>query len=637
MGTHHLQWYLRSIVNDYQLFIHKSRYARYLDDVKRRESWGETVLRYIMFFTVKCDLPKNTAEELYDAIYNMEVVPSMRALMTADPIPGSGALSRDNMAGYNCAYLAIDHPRAFDESLYVLLCGTGVGFSVERQYIAKLPEMADTIYATDTTIVVRDSKIGWASALRELISLLYQGLIPKVDYSRVRPAGARLKVFGGRASGPEPLKRLFEHYIRIFSNAVGRKLTSIECHDLMCFNGEAVVVGGVRRAAELSLSNLTDERMQRAKMGQWWIEDGQRSMANNSVCYTEKPDIGIFMREWISLYESRSGERGIFNRSAAQNMAPERRDNTHEFGCNPCSEVLLRSAGLCNLSESVLRPDDTLESVTRKITLAAIMGTLQSTLTNFRYVRPIWKKNAEEERLLGVSFTGVYDCPAVLNATPAQLEKLRDTVVKTNEEWANKLGIEPSVATTCIKPSGTVSQLTGVYGSGLHPAYSRYFIRRIRQDKKDPLNVALTAANIPYVVDPYNSEALVFSFPMVAPAKSVTRAKVDAISHLETWKKFAVHWCEHKPSVTVYVEEAEWMKVGAWCYDNFDILSGVSFLPKADDSHIYQEAPYEEITRKEYSKLVSNCNEIDWSVVQEVEDNTTSSQELACTADACEI
>jgi len=624
-------------MNDYQSFIHKSRYARYLDDVKRRESWEETVSRYINFFTVKCDLPKTISDELYKAIYNMEVVPSMRALMTADPIPGSGALSRDNMAGYNCAYLAVDHPRAFDESLYVLLCGTGVGFSVERQYIAKLPEVADTIYETDTTIVVRDSKIGWASALRELVSLLYQGLIPKVDYSRVRPAGARLKVFGGRASGPEPLKRLFDHYIRIFSNAVGRKLTSIECHDLMCFNGEAVVVGGVRRAAELSLSNLTDERMQRAKMGQWWIEDGQRAMANNSVCYTEKPDIGIFMREWMSLYESKSGERGIFNRKAAQDMAPERRDSTYEFGVNPCAEICLRSNETCNLSEIILRPTDTIDDVSRKVALAAILGTLQSTLTDFRYVRPIWKKNADEERLLGISFTGVYDCPVVLNASPDQLTAWKGWAITNNIQWAEKLGIPQSAAVTCIKPSGTVSQLTGVYGSGLHPSYSRWFIRRVRQDKKDPLNAALIAANIPYVVDPYNSEAFVFSFPMVVPAKSVTRDKVDAISHLETWKKFAIHWCEHKPSITVYVAEDEWLKVGSWCYDNFDILSGVSFLPKADDSHIYQEAPYEEITRKEYTKMVSKCNEIDWSVIQEVGDNTTSSQELACTADACEV
>jgi len=619
-------------MNDYQSFIHKSRYARYIDDEKRRETWEETVHRYVDFFQDRCDLPKDVSLELFNSIVSMDVMPSMRSLMTSGK-----ALSRDHCAGYNCSYMAVDHVRTFDENLYVLLCGTGVGFSVERQYIAKLPEVADAFYDTDTTIVVRDSKIGWASALRELVSLLYQGLMPKVDYSRIRQAGARLKVFGGRASGPEPLKRLFDHYIRIFRSASGRKLTSLECHDLLCFNGEAVVVGGVRRAAELSLSNLTDERMQRAKMGQWWIEDGQRALANNSVCYTEKPDIGIFMREWIALYESKSGERGIFNRTAAQTMAPERRDSSYEFGCNPCSEVVLRPAGLCNLSEIILRPTDTVDDVSRKVATATILGTIQSTLTDFRYVRPIWKKNAEEERLLGVSFTGVYDCPTVLNATPEQLNAWKGWAIQTNIEWAKKLGIPESVAITCIKPSGTVSQLTGVAGSGLHPSYSKYYLRRVRQDKKDPLNEALVSAQIPCVTDPYNTEALVFAFPVKAPSESVVREKVDAISHLETWKKFAVHWCEHKPSITVYVEESEWMKVGAWCYDNFDILSGVSFLPKADDAHIYQEAPYETITKREYNKLMSSMEKIDWGVVQEGEDNTTSSQELACTGDACEL
>ena len=619
-------------MNDYQSFIHKSRYARYIDDEKRRETWEETVHRYVDFFQDRCDLPKDISLELFNSIVNMDVMPSMRSLMTSGK-----ALSRDHCAGYNCSYMAVDHVRTFDENLYVLLCGTGVGFSVERQYIAKLPEVADAFYDTDTTIVVRDSKIGWASALRELVSLLYQGLMPKVDYSRIRPAGARLKVFGGRASGPEPLKRLFDHYIRIFRSASGRKLTSLECHDLLCFNGEAVVVGGVRRAAELSLSNLTDERMQRAKMGQWWIEDGQRALANNSVCYTEKPDMGIFMREWIALYESKSGERGIFNRTAAQTMAPERRDSSYEFGCNPCSEVILRPSGLCNLSEVILRPTDTVDDVSRKVATATILGTIQSTLTDFRYVRPIWKKNAEEERLLGVSFTGVYDCPTVLNATPEQLNAWKGWAIQTNIKWAKKLGIPESVAITCIKPSGTVSQLTGVAGSGLHPSYSKYYLRRVRQDKKDPLNEALVASQIPHVTDPYNTEALVFAFPVKAPPESVVREKIDAISHLETWKKFAVHWCEHKPSITVYVGESEWMKVGAWCYDNFDILSGVSFLPKADDAHIYQEAPYETITKREYTKLVSSMKKIDWDVVQEGEDNTTSSQELACTGDACEL
>ena len=615
-------------MNPYQSFIHKSRYARYLDEKGRRETWEETVERYASFMRERHSV---FPAPLLTAMLTMDVVPSMRALMTS-----GRALERDEMAGYNCSYITVDHIRSFDENLYVLLCGTGVGFSVERQYVGKLPEVANEFHETDTTIVVRDSKIGWATALRELVSLLYSGAIPHVDYSRIRMAGSRLKVFGGRASGPEPLERLFNNYIRIFRNASGRRLSSIECHDLLCYNGEAVVVGGVRRAAELSLSNLTDERMQRAKMGQWWLEDGQRALANNSVCSTEKPDMGIFMREWIALYESKSGERGIFNRTAAQQMAPERRDNSYEFGCNPCSEVVLRPFGLCNLSEVILRPDDTLSSVASKVALAAILGTFQATLTNFRYVRPIWKKNAEEERLLGVSLTGVYDCPAILNANDSQLDNLKKVAVETNKEWAKKIGIPQSVAVTCVKPSGTVSQLTGVASSGLHPAFAKHYIRRVRQDKKDPLNQALIEAGVPYVEDPYNSEAMVFSFAVKAPASSVTKDQVDAISHLETWKKFALHWCEHKPSVTIYVAENEWLRVGSWCYDNFDILSGVSFLPKADDAHAYTAAPYEEITAKEYKEF-PKLKDINWYAVKEGEDNTTGSQELACTGDACEI
>lgn len=623
-------------MDEYQKFIHKSRYARYLDSEGRRETWEETVDRYCRFWenTIshkgkKLPLP----DEVRQAILDMEIMPSMRALMTAGP-----ALERDHMAGYNCSFIAVDHVRAFDENLYVLLCGTGVGFSVERQFISKLPDVGEAFHDTDSTIVVRDSKIGWASALRELISFLYHGLIPKIDYSRIRPSGARLKTFGGRASGPDPLKRLFMQYIRIFQNAKGRKLTSIECHDLLCFNGEAVVVGGVRRAAELSLSNLTDERMQRAKMGQWFIENPQRALANNSVCYTEKPDIGIFMREWVALYESKSGERGIFNRQAAKALAPERRDTDHEFGCNPCSEVVLRSCGLCNLSEVILRPSDTIPNVLRKVRLATILGTYQSTLTDFRYVRPVWKRNAEEERLLGVSFTGVFDCPVILNASPADLEDMKLQAVEVNALWAKKLNIEQSVATTCIKPSGTVSQLVGVAGSGLHPSYSKHYIRRVRQDIKDPLNAALIGAGQPYIPDPYNKDALVFEFPMKTPAKSITKDKVSAIEHLEIWKKFSIHWCEHKPSVTIYIAEDEWLAVGAWCWDNFDILSGVSFLPKADDAHIYEAAPYEEINSEAYNAMLKKTNlAIDWDSVVEENDNTTGSQELACTAGACEI
>jgi len=621
------------MISEYQKLIHKSRYARYLDSEGRRETWEETVNRYCDYMG---DISGNFPNYLREAITDMEVMPSMRALMTADPETGSGALSRDNMAGYNCAYLAVDHTRAFDESLYVLLCGTGVGFSVERQFINRLPEVAEEFHDTETTIVVSDSKIGWAKALRELVSLLYQGMVPQIDYSRIRPSGARLKTFGGRASGPDPLERLFRHYIATFRSATSRRLTSIECHDLLCWNGESVVVGGVRRAAEISLSNLTDERMRHAKTGQWHLENPQRALANNSVCYTEIPEVGIFMREFLSLYESHSGERGIFNREACKKLMPERRDKEHEFGCNPCSEIVLRASGVCNLTECVLRPSDTHEDVEKKIEYATILGTIQSLLTDFRYVRPIWKKNAEEERLLGVSMTGVFDCPIVLNASPEQLQKWRDLAVKTNEKWAKELDINPSAAITCIKPSGTVSQLTAVSGSGLHPSYSKWYIRRIRQDKKDPLNQAIMDAGVPFEDDPYNKEAVVFSFPMSAPPKSRTRNDVTAIEHLEIWKRFALYWCEHKPSVTISISEDEWMDVGAWCYKNFDILSGVSFLPRADDSHSYEVTPYEEITKETFSSF-PKVSKIEWDAIEEHEDNTIGSQELACSGDKCEI
>jgi len=623
------------MISEYQKVIHKSRYARYIDKEKRRETWEETVDRYIDFISYRIiKLTGNSNTDLSPwrrEILNMEVMPSMRAMMTAGP-----ALERDHMAGYNCAYLVADHVRSFDECLYVLLCGTGVGFSVERQYINRLPEIAEEFHETDTIIIVNDSKIGWAKALRELVSLLYQGVIPKIDFSKIRPSGSRLKTFGGRASGPEPLERLFNHYIITFKNAAGRRLNSLECHDLMCWNGESVVVGGVRRAAEISLSNLTDERMRHAKSGMWWVENPQRSLSNNSVCYTEKPEMGIFMREWETLYSSRSGERGIFNRTACKKMAPERRDTEHDFGCNPCSEIVLRPFQMCNLSEVVARPEDTELDIERKIKVAAILGTIQSSLTNLRYVRPIWKKNAEEERLLGVSFTGIFDCPVVLNATPEKLQKWKNLAVSVNKEWANKLGINPSTAVTCIKPSGTVSQLTGVGSSGLHPSYAKYYVRRIRQDKKDPLNEVLINAGILSEEDPYNSEAVVFSFPMKSPKGSKTRHQVSSIEHLEYWKKFAENWCEHKPSVTIYVGEDEWMKVGAWCYENFDILSGVSFLPRSDDGHIYESAPYEEITRKEYREF-KGIKEINWNGLTEEEDNTIASQEFACIGDKCEI
>ena len=610
----------------YQDYIAISRYARYLPEKKRRETWPETVNRYIEFFS------EFTGEDLgflRKPIEDKKVLPSMRAVTTS-----GRALERDHCAGYNCAYVAVDHVRVFDEALYIMLCGTGLGFSVERQHIAKLPEIAESFYHTDTTIVVSDSKLGWAKALKELVSMLYSGQMPKIDTSNVRLAGAPLKVFGGRASGPEPLERMFKHFMRIFENAAGRKLNSIEVHDLICHEGEAVLVGGVRRTALISLSNHSDERMRNAKSGQWWVENPQRALANNSICYTEQPDVGAFMREWLAIYESRSGERGLFNREACRSMLPERRESDHDFGTNPCSEIVLRSAQFCNLSEVVCRHGDTLESLKKKVEHATILGTVQSSLTDFRYLRSIWRKNCEEERLLGVSLTGIYDCPFLMDCTPEELSALRDHAVKTNRKWAKKLGINPSSAVTCVKPSGTVSQLASC-SSGIHPAYNRYYIRRVRNDKKDPLAQVMIDAGVPCEEDKANPEAWVFSFPMMS--EGLTRKCIGPIKQLEVWLKFALHWCEHKPSMTCYMGEKDWPTVGSWVWSNFDVLNGVSFLPSADDGHVYEQAPYEDLDSLSYSSLKEAMpQEIDFSFEEDV-DNTTASQELACTAGVCEI
>ena len=617
-------------ITPYQQFIHKSRYARYLPEEQRRESWEETIGRFIDFFDTRLD--RNHFERFKSLIVGMDVMPSMRALMTAGK-----ALEKDHVAGYNCAYTAVDSLRAFDECLYILMCGTGLGFSVERQNIQKLPVIAEDFHETDTVIVVRDSKIGWAKAYKELIALLFQGLIPKWDLSKIRPAGAPLVTFGGRASGPEPLDELFKKTIHVISSAQGRQLTSLECHDIMNYIGEAVVVGGVRRTAEISLSNHSDERMRNAKMGNWFMENPQRALANNSICYTERPDVGAFMREWSAIYESRSGERGIFNRRACQAMAPERRDKDWDFGTNPCSEIVLRSKQFCNLSEVVARYNDTMETLKTKIEAATMLGTVQASLTDFRYLGAQWKKNCEEEALLGVSITGIFDCPALLKASPKQLEELRDHAVKTNEIFAKEIGINPSASVTCVKPSGTVSQLVDS-SSGIHPRHARYYIRRVRNDKKDPLSQKLIDSGIEYLEDPYNKDAWVFEFPMKATG-SKTRHDVSAMEQLELWKRFALHYCEHKPSMTCYVKEDEWPTVGAWIWENFDIVNGISFLPSADEGHVYQAAPYQDMCSADYSKWNKKYGKIEltWDDLKEQVDDTTGSQEYACVAGACEI
>ena len=626
----------------YQQYIAKSRYSRFLQDSKRRENWNETVDRYMAFMkdqlyrTHKYNIPSDIYRDLSEAIKNLEVVPSMRSIMTAGK-----ALDRDNTAGYNCSYLPVDDPKAFDEAMYILLCGTGVGFSVEQKYVNKLPEIPEKMFKSDTTVVVADSKEGWAKALRQVIALLYSGEIPKWDLRKIRPAGARLKTFGGRASGPAPLNELFEFVIRKFQAAAGRKLNTLECHDIMCKVAEVVVVGGVRRSAMISLSDLNDDKMRHAKTGQWWTDNPQRALANNSAVYEQKPDVGQFMNEWISLYQSHSGERGIFNREAAikQSARNGRRDSEYEFGTNPCSEIILRPYQFCNLSEVVVREADTIYELERKVTLATILGTYQSTMTHFPYLRKIWQRNTEEERLLGVSLTGILDnkmLGANVEQTKTLLQRLRMVSVDTNLELATAIGIQPSAAITCVKPSGTVSQLVDS-ASGIHPRHSRYYIRRVRGDKKDPITAFLQEKGVPSeecVLRPEST--IVFSFPKKAPDSALLRDDLTAIQHLDLWMMYQKDWCEHKPSVTISVKEDEWVEVGAWCWKNFDDISGVSFLPY--DGGTYKQSPYEECTEEAYNELLDKMpKSLFWDELIEEDDNVEGVQQLACTAGVCEI
>ena len=630
----------------YQEFIHLSRYSRWLPKEGRRETWNETVGRYFNFFEEHLKgmtgykLNKEDRKELENAVLSTRVMPSMRCLMTA-----GDALKRENIAGYNCSYVAVNRIQSFDEILYILMNGTGVGFSVERQHIAELPVVAEEFFPSDTVITVADSKLGWAKAFKELVGLLYIGQIPRWDLSKVRPAGAPLKTFGGRASGPAPLDNLFNFTVNVLKNANGRKLSSIECHDIVCKIAEVVVVGGVRRSALISLSNLSDDRMRHAKSGQWWNDNPQRALANNSACYTEKPDMGIFMDEWKALYESKSGERGIFNRQSANNQTERtgrRVVDGYEFGTNPCAEIILRDREFCNLSEVVVRANDTEESLLEKIRLATILGTFQSTLTNFKYVSSMWRKNCEEERLLGVSLTGIMDSRITNGKSNKDLVKLleglKNKSIEVNKEFAKELGINQSAAVTCVKPSGTVSQLVDA-ASGIHARHNPYYIRTVRGDKKDPLTKLMTELGFPVEDDEMNpSHTAVFSFPMKVDRSAVFRTDLTAIQQLDLWKIYQEHWCEHKPSVTISVKEDEWMEVGAWVYKDFDQMSGVSFLPFSE--HTYRQAPYQDCDREQYENLLKVMpKDVDWSQLSKYEtvDTTVASQELACTSGSCEI
>lgn len=622
-------------MDQYQQYIALSRYARWIEEENRRETWEETVERYMVNVvdrTIK-HIDQGEGYQLEHAIKNMDVLPSMRMMMTAGE-----ALDRDNVAGYNCAYQPQDHARSFDEALYILMCGTGDGFTVERQNVSKLPEIPE-LNDVDTTIVVEDSKLGWAKGLRKLIGALYSGDVPKYDLSQLRPHGARLKTFGGRASGPDPLRRLFDFVIATFRQAQGRKLNSYEAHRIMCKIGESVVAGGVRRSALLSLSNLSDDRMRRAKSGDWRNTARELELANNSVAYTEKPDFDAFLAEWVALNESKSGERGIFYRGAADKQVRKnhRRKAGYEWGTNPCSEIILRPYQFCNLSSVVVRPDDTLQTLLKKVELATILGTIQSTFTNFRYLRPIWKRNTEEERLLGVSLTGVMDHPVlseVGDETKQWLTDMRATAIHTNEVWAAKLGIPVSAAITCVKPEGTVSQLTDT-ASGLHSRYARYYLRRVTGDLKDPLTQFMKDQGIPWEVKESNQNEILFRFPQRAPESSVLRNERTAIQQMEHWKMMQDYWCEHKPSITVYYKPEEFLGLGQWVWDHFEDISGVAFLPY--DNGGYSQAPYEELSEDSYTKLLAEMPQIDFSLFREEDDNTISSQQLACTAGSCEI
>ena len=641
----------------YQQFIHKSRYAKWMPEHNRRETWTETVSRYFDFMeqhlleTHNYKINKKFKKQLEEAVINLDIMPSMRALMTSGP-----ALEKDNVVGYNCSYLPIDSPRAFDECMYILMCGTGVGFSVEEKYVQMLPIVNEHFENSETVIHVADSRSGWARAYRELISLLYSGQVPNIDVSDVRAAGERLKTMGGRASGPEPLLELMNFTINKFRDAAGRRLSSLECHDIMCKIGDVVVVGGVRRSALISLSDLSNREMAHAKSGKWWEHSKHRQLANNSVCYTEKPDIGTFMKEWLSLYDSKSGERGIFNRESARMKVLEngRRAPDHEFGCNPCSEIILRPYQFCNLSEVVVRPNDTLEDLKTKVRLATTLGTFQSTLTNFKYLRRVWKKNTEEERLLGVSLTGIMDHYLLSKTEDATrwLSEMKREAIDQNGYIAQKIGIPKSAAITCVKPSGTVSQLVDA-ASGIHARHNSFYVRTVRGDNKDPLTQFLKSEGVPSEPDFYKpNNTTIFSFITRSPKNAVTRTEMSAIEQLELWRMYAMHWCEHKPSVTVSVKEHEWISVGSWVYENFDICSGISFLPFTE--HTYRQAPYQDITEEEYKGVfqystntkgekikvdLTTPTTINWDKLEEfeIEDSTNGNRELACSGDSCEV
>lgn len=621
-------------------FIYYRTYSRWIEREGRRETWVETVDRYMNFMKENLG-DKLTAEEyneLREGILWQEAMPSMRLMWSA----GSAA-ARCHATAYNCSYIAPSKLEDFSEIMYLSMSGTGVGFSVESQTIGQLPIIKKQSGKVLPTYVIEDSKEGWADALKTGLKTWYNGKDIKFDYSGLRPAGARLKTMGGRSSGPEPLRSLLDFArAKIFSRQ-GKRLSNIDAHDIICKTGEVVVMGGVRRSALISLSDLDDMEMRNAKTGQFYLTEPQRQMANNSAAYNEKPTSTQFIEEWLALAKSGAGERGIFNRGSLKQQLPRRRWDKFEedwasSGVNPCGEINLKSKEFCNLTEVVARAEDIEESLIRKIRLATILGTYQSTLTDFKYLSKEWKKNCEEERLLGVSVTGQWDCPALRNEKT--FSKLREAAIEVNKEYAKRFGINQSAAITCVKPSGTVSQLVDA-ASGMHPRHSGYYIRRVRISATDSLFQMLKEQKFPYhpevgqTID--SASTYVLEFPVKAPSNSKFRNDMDAIEQLEYWKMVKENFTEHNPSVTISVGDNEWIVAANWLYENWDILGGLSFLPRED--HVYKLAPYEEIDEERYSELAAKLPEIDFSriVIYEEDDETQGARELACASGVCEI
>ncbi len=626
--------------NDLAEFVYYRTYSRWVEAEDRRETWIETVDRYMSFMAenLKDKLSEKEYTEIRNFILEHKSVPSMRLLQFAGK-----AARTTNVCAYNCSFIAPTLLQDFGEIAYILMCGTGVGFSVEYQTVETLPQIKRQTGTMLTDYIIEDSKEGWADAIVYGMQTWYDGKDVRFDYSKIRPAGSRLKTMGGRASGPGPLRDLMDFMRNRILARQGRRLKTIDVHDVICKIGEVVVAGGVRRSALISLSDLDDQEMRNSKIGTFYYHSPQRSMANNSAIYNSKPTPEEFMEEWLALMKSGTGERGIFNRGSLRDQLPARRvelvdEGLNIMGTNPCGEIILQSKQFCNLTEVIARPEDTEATLMEKIRVATILGTYQATLTNFPYLSKDWQQNCRTERLLGVSITGQWDCPAVRES--AMLQKLKTKAQEVNQEYAKRFGINPSTCITCVKPSGNTSQTTDS-SSGLHPRYSPYYLRRVRISATDPLFHMLRDQKVPYYPEVgqtmENATTFVVEFPIKSPDGAICRNDITALEQLEYWKNVKESYTEHNPSVTVYVGEQEWFEVGNWVYKNWDIVGGISFLPRSN--HAYALAPYQEITKEEYEAARANFPQLDFSdlVLYEKSDETENKREIACAGGACEL